>query len=119
QLFYTINSNLINNPAGTAVPVGASGNTVPNANLRPSRTAETEVGLELKMFDSRVNLDVAAYRKITTDQIVPVQISDASGFVNTSINSGKSRNLGFEVLLDVIAVKTKNFMWDFTANTSF
>ena len=119
QLFYTINSNLINNPNGTAVAVGGSGTTLPNANLKPSRVAETEVGLELRMFNSRVNLDVAAYRKITTDQIVPVQISDGSGFVNTRINSGKSRNLGFEVLLDLIPVRTKNFMWDFTANTSF
>ncbi len=119
QLFYTINSNLINNPNGTAVAVGGSGTTLPNANLRPSRVAETEVGLELKMFNNRVNLDVAAYRKITTDQIVPVQISDASGFINTRINSGKSRNLGFEVLLDIVPVSTKIFTWDFTANTSF
>jgi TonB-linked SusC/RagA family outer membrane protein len=119
QLFYTINSNLINNPNGTSVAVGGSGTTLPNANLRPSRVAETEVGLELKMFNSRVNLDVAAYRKITTDQIVPVQISDGSGFVNTRINSGKSRNLGFEVLLDLVPVSTKIFTWDFTANTSF
>ncbi|MEO8416630.1 MAG: SusC/RagA family TonB-linked outer membrane protein [Ginsengibacter sp.] len=119
QLFYTINSNLINNPNGTAVAVGGSGTTLPNANLKPSRVAETEVGLELRMFKNRVNLDVAAYRKITTDQIVPVQISDGSGFVNTRINSGKSRNLGFEVLLELLPVKTKNFTWDFTANTSF
>ena len=119
QLFYSINSNLINNPAGTAVAVGASGVTVPNANLKPSRVAETEVGLELKMFNSRVNLDVAVYKKITTDQIVPVQISTASGFTNTSINSGKSSNKGFEVLLDIIPVQTKSFTWDFTANTSY
>ena len=119
QLFYTINSNLIANPNGTAVAVGGSGTTLPNANLRPSRVAETEIGIELKMFDSRVNLDMAAYRKITTDQIVPVQISDGSGFVNTRINSGKSRNLGFEVLLDVVPVRKANFTWDFTANTSY
>ncbi|MEO7962044.1 MAG: SusC/RagA family TonB-linked outer membrane protein, partial [Ginsengibacter sp.] len=78
QLFYSINSNLINNPNGTPVAVGGSGGTVPNANLKPSRVAETELGLELKMFKSRVNLDIAAYRKITSDQIVPVQISNAS-----------------------------------------
>lgn len=119
QLFYAINSNLINNPNGTPVTVGSSGTTLPNANLRPSRVAETEVGLELKMFNNRVGLDVAAYRKITTDQIIPVQISDASGFINTRINSGKSRNLGFEVLLNLVPVKSKNFTWDFTANTSF
>lgn len=119
QLFYSINSNLINNPAGTPVAVGASGTTVPNANLRPSRVAETEIGLELKMFNNRVNLDVAVYKKITTDQIVPVQISTASGFATTSINSGKSQNKGFEVLLDVIPVRTNSFTWDFTANTSY
>ena len=119
QLFYSINSNLINNPAGTPVAVGTSGTTVPNANLRPSRVAETEIGLDLKMFNNRVNLDVAIYKKITTDQIVPVQISTASGFANTSINSGKSQNRGFEVLLDLIPVRTNSFTWDFTANTSY
>ena len=70
QLFYAVNANLINNPAGTPVPVGSSGTTVPNPNLKPSRVAETEVGLELKMFKNRVNLDFAAYKKITKDQIV-------------------------------------------------
>jgi outer membrane receptor protein involved in Fe transport len=110
---------LINNPLGTAVPVGSSGTSVPNPNLKPSRVAETEVGLELKMFDSRVNLDVALYRKITTDQIIQVQISDASGFVNTLINSGKSSNKGVEVLLDLIPIQTKDFSWNFIANTSY
>ncbi|MEO7768816.1 MAG: SusC/RagA family TonB-linked outer membrane protein, partial [Ferruginibacter sp.] len=119
QLFYNINSNLINNPSGTAVTVGNSGTTVPNANLKPSRTAETELGLELKMFNNRVNLDFAIYRKITTDQIISVQISDASGFVNTQINSGKSRNQGVEGLLNLVPVRTKNFSWEFTANGAY
>ncbi|HEX5025774.1 MAG TPA: SusC/RagA family TonB-linked outer membrane protein [Agriterribacter sp.] len=120
QLFYGINANLINNPLGTPVPVGGpSGNTVPNPNLKPSRVAETEIGLELKMFNNRVGLDVAVYKKITTDQIVQAQISDASGFVNTRINSGKSRNQGFEALLTLVPVQTKNFTWEFMANTSY
>ena len=119
QLFYGINANLITNPNGTLVAVGGSGSTVPNPNLKPSRVAETEIGLDLKMFKSRVNIDLAVYRKITSDQIIPVQISDASGFVNTRINSGKSRNEGFEVLLNVIPVQTKTFSWEFTANTSY
>ncbi len=119
QLFYNISANLINNPSGTSVPIGGSGTTVPNPNLKPSRVAETEIGLELRMFKNRVNVDFAAYRKITSDQIVQVQISNASGFVNTRINSGESRNLGFEMLLNVIPVRTSNFSWEFTANTSY
>jgi TonB-linked SusC/RagA family outer membrane protein len=120
QLFYGINANLVANPNGTLVPVGGPNTlTVPNANLKPMSVAETELGLELKMFKNRVNLDIAVYEKITTDQIVSAQISDASGFVNTRINSGKSRNRGVEVLLNLLPVKLRDFTWEFTANTSY
>jgi outer membrane receptor protein involved in Fe transport len=119
QLFYAVNANLINNTSGVPVPVATSGNSIPNPNLKPSRVSETEVGLELRMFKSRVNLDVAVYKKITKDQIVQVQVSDASGFLNTRINSGESSNKGFEAMLNLIPVQHKNFNWQFTANTSY
>ncbi len=119
-LFYTINSNLLANPSGAPQPVGGpNSTTLPNANLRPMRLAETEIGLELKMFDNRLGIDVAAYRKVTTDQIVQAQISDASGFVDTRINSGKSQNKGIEMLLNIVPVRTKNFTWDFTVNANY
>lgn len=119
-LFYQINSNLINNPAGLAQPVGGPNSlTLPNANLRPMTVDEAEIGLDLKLFNNRVGLDLAAYRKITTDQIVQAQVSDASGFVDTRINSGRSRNLGVEVLLNIMPIQSKNFTWEFTANTSY
>ncbi|MGC4101888.1 SusC/RagA family TonB-linked outer membrane protein [Ferruginibacter sp.] len=119
QLFYAVNANLINNSSGVPVPVSTSGNSIPNPNLRPSRVTETELGMELKMFKSRVNLDVAVYKKTTRDQIVQVQVSDASGFVNTRINSGASSNKGFEAMLTLGIVQHKNFTWNFTANTSY
>jgi TonB-linked SusC/RagA family outer membrane protein len=120
NLFYGINSNLLNNPAGAAQPVGgSSGNTLPNANLRPMKATEAEVGLELKLFNNRVGLDFAVYQKITTDQIVSAQVSDASGFVSTLINSGKSRTNGAEMLLNLVPVKTSAFQWDITFNASY
>ncbi|THU30767.1 SusC/RagA family TonB-linked outer membrane protein [Niastella caeni] len=127
QLFYSVNANFINNPNNTPVPVGTSNiitgtvsaTTLPNPNLKPSRVAETEVGLEMRMFNNRVNVDLAAYRKITSDQIVLAQISDGSGYFNTPINSGKSRNYGFEAMLNLAPVKTKDWSWEFTANTSY
>ncbi len=119
QLFYGVNANLINNPSGTPVPVGSSQNSIPNPNLKPSRVSETEVGLELRLFNNRVYLDFAAYKKITKDQIVNVQVSDASGFINTKINSGKSENKGYEMLLTVVPYQKKDFRWEVTANASY
>jgi TonB-linked SusC/RagA family outer membrane protein len=119
QLFYSVNSNPILNPNGTAVSVGSSGAVLPNKNLKPMREKETEVGLELKMFHSRVGLDIAVYKKLTIDQIISVQISDASGFTSTLINSGESQNKGFEGLLNLTVLQMKKFKWDFTANTAY
>lgn len=119
QLFYSVNANTINNPVGTPVTVGTSGAALPNKGLKPMRIKETEVGLELRLFNNRVNLDVAVYKKITIDQIVSVQTSDASGFTSTLINSGESQNKGFEGLLNLIVYQTKSFKWEFTANTAY
>ncbi|RFM31621.1 SusC/RagA family TonB-linked outer membrane protein [Chitinophaga silvisoli] len=126
QLFYIPNANFINNPNGQPVPVGTSaisnnvtGTTLPNVNLKPSRIAELEAGLEMRLFNNRVNIDLAVYRKITSDQIVLVQISDASGYLNRPINSGKSRNHGFEAMLNLVPVKSPDWSWEFTANTSY
>lgn len=114
-LFYGINNNLFGGqPIG-----GPSGANLPNPNLRPMRIAETEVGFELNMFQGKISLDVAAYRKLTTDQIVSAQISDASGFVNTSINSGQSSNKGIETLLTLVPVETSDFVWESTFNVSY
>jgi TonB-linked SusC/RagA family outer membrane protein len=126
QLFYAVNANTINNPNGDAVvvgtpvvTVGGTGTVLPNPNLKPSRVSETEIGLEFRLLKGRIAVDLAAYRKTTRDQIVPVQISDASGFVNTRINSGESRNTGFEALVTLVPVRNKDFNWEFTANTSY
>lgn len=114
-LFYNVNANLLNGqPVG-----GPLGGTLPNPNLRPMRIAETELGFELNMFKSRVNLDVAAYQKITTDQIVTAQISDASGFLNTSINSGRSSNKGIEMLLTLVPIENEKFVWESTFNGAY
>ena len=120
SLFYGVGANLFPNPAGQGQPVGfITSGTVPNANLKPARVDETEVGLELKLFNNRVGLDLAAYNKITSDQIVGVQISDASGYTNTLINSGQSRNRGVEVLLNLSPLKTTNFSWDINLNGAY
>ncbi len=119
-LFYNVNSNLAPNPSGAMQPVGGpSGTTLPNANLRPMRIAETEAGLDLRMFNNRVGLELSVYRKLTSDQIVRAQISDASGFVDTQINSGENENKGIEMLLMLSPVQTSDFQWDVTLNGAY
>jgi TonB-linked SusC/RagA family outer membrane protein len=114
QLIYGVGANLF-----SGQPVGSLGNVVPNANLKPMRVAETELGLEMKMLNGRLGVDLAVYRKLTSDQIVNAQISDASSYVTTKINSGQSENKGIEMMINVIPVKTGDFQWDLTFNGAY
>jgi TonB-linked SusC/RagA family outer membrane protein len=108
-LYYGVNGNLFGGQ-----PIANFGARIPNANLRPMTAKETEIGIEMKMFNNRVAVDLAAYHKLTVDQIINAQVSDASGFTSTSINAGESYNRGIEMMINLIPVKTADLQWDFT-----
>ncbi|CAG5008519.1 hypothetical protein DYBT9275_04290 [Dyadobacter sp. CECT 9275] len=119
-LYYSVDNNSFPNPSGQLVPVGGiNASTVPNKNLRPLRVKETEAGLELKLFNNQVGFDFTYYHKITEDQILAAQISDASSYTSKLINVGRSKNQGIEMLLSVSPVNTKSFRWDVTMNASY
>jgi TonB-linked SusC/RagA family outer membrane protein len=92
--------------------------TQSNSNLLPENTTSTELGLEVKMFDNRVGFDVSAYNRITTNQILPAQVSTATGSFYKYVNAGRVDNEGVEVSGYITPVKTKDFQWDISVNWS-
>lgn len=115
SLYYEINSNTFNGVALGDI----SGNISPNQDLKPLKVKEAEVGLELIMFDRRISLDVAAYRKNTVDEILNVDVSYGSGFSSTKVNVGRLRNKGIETLLTLVPVRTQNFSWESAFNYTY
>ncbi|MCE7060431.1 SusC/RagA family TonB-linked outer membrane protein [Dyadobacter sp. CY343] len=115
NLYYGINANPFNGTALGNLPSTVS----PNANLRPLKVKEIEVGLEIKTFDNRLNLDLSLYRKNTVDEILNVDISNASGFSQTKVNVGKLRNQGVEFLLTIVPARTDGFTWETSFNGSY
>ncbi|WP_257657554.1 TonB-dependent receptor [Parapedobacter lycopersici] len=111
-LYYNIEDNSFN-----GVPLGVITSDVsPNAFLRPLTVKEVEVGLDVRMFDNRLSLDVAAYNKLTEDEILNVDVSNASGYGQTLVNVGKLRNKGVEVLLRVTPIQNDRFTWETAFN---
>ncbi|CAN5438864.1 SusC/RagA family TonB-linked outer membrane protein [soil metagenome] len=122
NLFYRVEGQLFPDPQNPTLfrPVGViNTSTVPNPNLRPMRVSEWEAGIEFKLFENRIGLDLTYYNKLTTDQILAAQVSDASGYTNQLINVGESRNQGVEMLFTVVPVQTNNFRWDFSFNATY
>lgn len=80
----------------------------PNDLLRPEITTGREVGAEARFFRGRVALDLTYYDQITIDQIIPVQLSKATGYNSAIQNVGKMQNRGLEVSLTGTALKLDN-----------
>jgi hypothetical protein len=99
--------------------VGNVSGNIPNLEIQPYSLQEKEVGVELRMFNNKVNLDIAAYHKKTSDQIQSVPISAASGANNVNQNVASLENKGLEFLLDVTPVRTRNFSWNSSFNTAY
>jgi TonB-linked SusC/RagA family outer membrane protein len=90
---------------------------VANVNLKPEQTKSSEVGAEVGFFDNRITLDASVYNKTTTNEIVNVTVSPASGFTSAAVNAGKMQNKGFEALLNIVPIRTSGgFEWSSTIN---
>ncbi|WP_243406326.1 SusC/RagA family TonB-linked outer membrane protein [Siphonobacter curvatus] len=89
----------------------------PNPTLKPEITTGQEVGLEARFFRGKLGLDVTYYSQTTKDQIIPVQLSKATGYNSAIQNIGKMRNRGLEISLTGTPVKLDNgFTWDVALN---
>ena len=86
-------------------PLGIiNGGVIPNASITPFEKNETEIGLDLKLFDNKLSVDFAYYSNQTLKDIVNAAASPASGFSSTTINLGEIQNKGVELLVNWRAI---------------
>ncbi len=89
-----------------------------NASLKPERTKAYEAGLEMAFLNSRVGFDMTYYKQNTVDQILPVNVSKATGYSFKYVNAGDVENRGIELSLYGIPVSSNDFTWKIDVNWS-
>ncbi|MDL5512106.1 SusC/RagA family TonB-linked outer membrane protein [Arenibacter sp. M-2] len=99
-------------------PILTESSLIPNANLKPEITSSYEIGADIRLFQSRLNLDATYYDGRTKNQIIPISTDISSGYTSKLINAGEVRNYGFEAMLNVVPVRTENFSWNAMFNYS-
>ena len=98
-------------------PLTTESSTIaPNFNLLPSRTKGYEFGIDTKLMNWRVGLDLTYYNQSTFDEIIQLPVSYASGYDYAFINAGEINNSGWEIMLNIVPVKTDDWRWDMTFN---
>lgn len=93
---------------------------ISNLNIHWEKQEQTNIGIDLGFFNDRLNLVVDAYKKVSNDMLMPMQLPSYMGTSGNSSsalaapwgNYGSIENKGLEITLSAHPVTTKDFSWD-------
>ncbi|MFD1144500.1 SusC/RagA family TonB-linked outer membrane protein [Larkinella insperata] len=115
---YALINNTVNSVFGSTVATGAAVTTLANPNLGWETTRQLDLGLDLGLFNDRIQFTYDFYTKRTTNLLYAVQIPQEAGFGTFWDNIGEIKFWGHE-----FAVTTRNtegkLQWTTNANISF
>jgi len=89
-----------------------------NANLKPEISTSIETGFDVRFFKNRLGLDFTYYNTQSKNQILPIPLTNTSGYSARIINAGLIENQGIEVTLNINPIRKRNFSWDVAFNFS-
>ena len=99
---------------GTTLANGLKVSGLSNSSLKWEKTNQFNIGVDLGLFNNRINLSAEYYNSITRDMLLFVPIPDITGFSTQLTNIGKMRNRGVE-----LNISSKNLTDAFTWTTDF
>lgn len=91
---------------------------IPNPSLKWETTKQFNLGIDLALFNERINLSIDYYKKKTEDLLLRNPIPPSSGYYEVISNIGKLENKGFEIYLHTKIINDK-FRWNSELNISF
>ncbi|HMQ61140.1 MAG TPA: TonB-dependent receptor [Flavilitoribacter sp.] len=104
----------LNTPFGTAYRL----ERISNPNLKWEATAQYNIGMDLSLFEGRVDLTMDLYNKQTRDMLLLLSVPSYLGGPNYNdirapyANVGKMENKGVDLALSTRNIRTKNFTWN-------
>jgi len=84
---------------------------IPNTDIVPELNKTLGFGIDLSLFNSRLDLTFDYYNTKNSNLIIPISISSAYGFNYLYSNVATTQNAGIETGLQLALVQTKNLKW--------
>jgi len=105
---------------GNATPAnGATPTRLGNADLKWETTTQYNLGLDVSLFNKRIDFVADVYRKVTSDLLLNAALPFVAGYGNIFRNIGKVQNQGLEFSITTTNVQRKNFSWTSNLNIAF
>lgn len=96
--------------------IGAVPRTIGNPDLSWERTMTYNVGVDLSLFDHRLNFVADFYEKDTKDLLLDRSLPPSVGVTSAIDNLGEMQNRGFEFQIDGYIFRTSIFNWKLGAS---
>ena len=101
---------------GTVLNTNSVSNRLGNRNLTRELFVEYEGGLEARLLNNRIGIDLSLYQKTSQDLIINLPLDPATGATVTTVNAAEVENRGIEFGIDLTPVIAGDFQWDLTLN---
>jgi len=98
--------------------IGASPSTIGNPDLKSQRTLKWNGGVSMSLFDGRFDLNFDVYKEKSKDLLMSISLPPSIGYSSASYNLGESSNHGYELAVVGQLVRTQDWGWSVSANTS-
>ena len=92
--------------------------SMPNPDLKWEKTGQFDVGVNLGLFQNRLNFDVSYYNKKTTDLLLDCPVPHSTGFSTIFQNIGSVRNQGVDIMVNGTPIEGE-FTWNSTLNLNY
>lgn len=112
--FYATGSNYV---FGNSLTSGVSESQLPNPRLKWETTTEFNIGLDWGIFNNRLTGSIEYYQKNISDLLSKRTVGSYYPVSTVADNLGKTQSKGFEIALNSVNFRNKNFTW--TADLNF
>jgi len=108
---------------GYGYPDGSTGDqpgTAPqqlaNPNLKWESTRQTNAGVDIGLFNGRINLEANFYYKYTSNLLLALPVQAITGFTSQYSNAGEVSNKGYELSITTNNIRNGEFTWQTNFN---
>jgi TonB-linked SusC/RagA family outer membrane protein len=96
---------------GTTVIGYATNTAAPNPDLKWETTRQSNIGFDMGWLDNRVTASIDAYKSVTKDLLLSVDLPSQTGFQTQLRNVGSVENKGLELQLNTVNIARESFGW--------
>lgn len=90
-----------------------------NENLTWEKTSQYNVGLDFSFLQGRISGVLDVYKSYTRDLLMTQALPSVLGYTKTYNNIGKTENVGFDLSLNLVPIRTRNWEWTIDINTAY